>query len=420
MPDLAPPAAAERVSAAAWGTLALLTALNVLNFVDRTLIASLAPLLIDDLELSRAEIGLLAGFGFVVFYSLVGLLLGLAADRWPRLTLMAIGLGLWSAMTALSGLARGFVHLAIPRALVGVGEATLTPAALSVLGDVFPRSRLALASGVYYAGIPLGTAASLFVAGSVAPRWGWRACFYLLGAIGVVAAAAIALFREPPRRGVAAAGARPPFGALARDVVRAVGERPTLALALLGGALLTYGAAAAIHTVTWLVQERGYSFGDAAFAAGFVAVAAGLLGNLAGGAFADACARRWRNGRLWSLVAMTAFFVPVGAVFYSSAPGTALFHLSWFVTSAGTTAWFGPLFAVVQEEAPPRARSSTVAFALLTVNLLGVGPGPFVTGLVGDVRDLSTGLLASLGVTAAAVVPFALAARWRPASSSSA
>ena len=154
------PGTEPKVDRAAVALLAFLTLLNILNFVDRTLIASLAPLLISDLGLSRTEIGLLAGFGFVVFYTLVGIFLGLAADRWPRLRLVAGGLALWSAMTAVSGLARSFVHLLIPRLFVGIGEATLAPAALSMLGDAFPRRRLALATGIYYAGPPLGMATS--------------------------------------------------------------------------------------------------------------------------------------------------------------------------------------------------------------------------------------------------------------------
>ena len=176
-----PPTRADGVPRSAWALLGLMTTLNVLNFVDRQLISSLAPLLIADLGLSRSQIGLLVGFTFVVFYTLVGMLLGVAADRWPRRTIIAWGLGLWSVMTALSGAARSFLHLALPRVLVGVGEATLTPAALSMLGDAFPARRLGLATGIYYAGLPIGTALSLGVAGWVAPRFGWRVCFYVFG-----------------------------------------------------------------------------------------------------------------------------------------------------------------------------------------------------------------------------------------------
>ncbi|MEO8505675.1 MAG: MFS transporter [Acidobacteriota bacterium] len=407
------------VSAGAWRLLAFLTAVNVLNFVDRTLIASLAPLLIAELGLTRTQIGLLAGYGFIFFYTLIGLFLGFAADRWRRIPLVAAGLALWSGMTALSGLARSFVQLAVPRIFVGVGEATLTPAALSMLGDVFPASRLAMATGVYYTGIPLGAGASFIAASYLAPRFGWKACFFVLGAIGLVASGALLLFREPTRNDspeAAVRADRPGFRRLIQDWIRALARNPRLVLAMLGGALLCYGAGSALHIVTWLVQERGYTFQRATLLAGVIGIGAGLLGNVAGGAFGDWNARRRQNGHLWSLIPMTLFFAPIGMVFYSLPPRTPLFYLCWFITSAGISAWYGPLFAAIQELAPAHTRATSVAFTLLVINLLGVGPGPLITGIIGDTRGLSAGLLLSVGVVALALVPFGFALRERPSS----
>jgi MFS transporter, Spinster family, sphingosine-1-phosphate transporter len=404
----------QQVPRSAWGLLFFLTALNVLNFVDRMLIASLAPLLIKDLGINRAQIGILTGFGFVFFYTLVGLFLGMAADRFRRLPLIGAGLMLWSAMTAVSGFARSFVQLAIPRIFVGVGEATLTPAAISMLGDSFPPRRLGTAVGIYYAGIPLGLAMALISSSFIAPRYGWRFSFFVLGIAGIVATAFLAVLREPKRRGtpgVEAGFSRPNLRQLLRDLGRALVERPALLLALLGGSLLCYGSGAALHIVTWLVEERGFNYADAALRAGIVAVLAGFLGNLAGGAFGDFCARRFRGGRLWSLVIMTVFFAPPSWLFYSIAPGSPLWYACWFLTSAGTTAWFGALFSGYSELSPPHTRSTIVAFALLVLNLLGVGPGPLVTGMIGDTRGLTNGLLVSVVVTVFAAVPFAFAAR---------
>lgn len=392
----------------AWTLLALLTALNVLNFVDRQLISSLAPLLIGDLGLSRTQIGLLVGYAFVVFYTLVGVLLGAAADRLPRPALIAAGLGLWSAMTALSGAARSFLQLAVPRVLVGVGEASLTPAALGMLGDAFPARRLGLVTGVYYAGIPLGTAASLLVAGWVAPRFGWRACFYVLGALGLASLALLALVRDPPRRGGGASAARRGVGV---TLVTLVKERPELLLVMLGGSALVYASAAALHAITWLVQERGMAFGSAAYRAAGMAAAAGLFANLAGGWVADRCQRRFKGGRLWTLVFLPLFFAPWSVAFLLLPPSSLPFYVCWFMSSASATAYFGPLFAAAQELAPPRARSSAVALTLLVTNLLGVGPGPWITGIIGDRLSLTAGLLVSIGVSVCAVVPFAMAAR---------
>ena len=407
------PAVHDRLSPGAWGLLVFLTLLNVLNFVDRQLIASLAPLLIADLGLTRAQIGLLVGFAFVVFYTVMGVVLGVAADRVSRTKLLAGGLGLWSAMTAVSGLATSFVHLAIPRVLVGVGEATLTPAALGMLGDAFPRHRLGMATGVYYAGIPLGTALSLIIAGWMAPRFGWRMCFYALGLIGLAAVALLFFFREPARRGVAAGQALPTMRQIREATVGAFRTQPALVMVLAGGTLLCYAAGSALHVVTWLVQERGFSFQAAAYSAGVIAVFAGFAGNLAGGWFADWCARRWAGGRQWSLVIMAAATTPFGVAFFLLPVDSPFFYVCWFVASSSTTIWFGPVFSAVQELSPVAVRSTIVAVALLVMNLLGVGPGPFVTGLIGDHYSLTAGLLVSLAVGVSSTIPFALGARYQ-------
>ena len=418
-----PAVPAETVPRSAWVLLGVMTALNVLNFVDRQLISSLAPLLIADLGLSRSQIGLLVGFAFVVFYTLVGMVLGVAADRWSRRTIIAWGLGLWSVMTAASGAARSFLHLALPRVFVGIGEATLTPAALSMLGDAFPARRLGLATGIYYAGLPIGTALSLGVAGWVAPRFGWRMCFYAFGVIGLAAVALVISVREPVRRAAAPADkagatrpAAPSITSIVRDMRRALAERPALALVLLGASALVYGSASALLGITWLVQERGYPFATAAYTAGLMSVTSGFLGNLGAGWLADWCARRWHGGRAWSLVVMTLFFAPFCAAFFVLPAGSPLFYVCWFVWSASTVAYFGPALSAVQELAPVHVRSSAVAFALLVMNLLGTGPGPWITGMIGDRVSLTAGLLTSVGVSTLSVVAFAAAARRSPRS----
>jgi MFS family permease len=416
-----PPSAASGTSRHAWSLLALLVLLNVLNFVDRLLLQSLAPLLIRDLGISLTQLGLLFGFGFVVFYTVMGLLLGAAADRVDRPRLMAAGLAVWSTMTAVSGFAQSFVHLLVPRMLVGAGEATLTPAALSMLGEVFPARRRALAAGLYYAGVPVGGGLSLLVASYMAPRFGWRSCFFALGVVGLAFVVVVLRLRDPrrdPRARAAAGGAGPQPPPLSlRDIAAtmagAVRRSPALAWAAAGGVLLTYAAASAGHLVTWLVHERGFAFAEAAAWSGVLYATGGVAGNFLGGWFADWCEARWRDGRLLGLALLSVAFAPAGVAFLLLPPGSAAFYVAWFLTSAGANVFYGPIFAVAQDLAPPEVRATAVAFMLFALNIFGVGLGPFVTGAIGDRLSLTTGLLHSVVVGACAVVPFLVAVRAR-------
>ena len=137
----------DRVHSSSYLFLAFLTLLNVMNFVDRQLLASFANFIVPDLGLSNTQFGLLTGFAFIVFYAAMGLFMGALADRVHRPRLVAAGLALWSLLTAASGAARGFATLAIPRMLIGVGESVLTPTSMSMLADRFPPSRLCGARG---------------------------------------------------------------------------------------------------------------------------------------------------------------------------------------------------------------------------------------------------------------------------------
>ena len=182
--------------------LGLLTFINILNFVDRQLIASFANDIKPDLDLSNFQYSLLTGFSFILFYSFMGLFMGTLADRLHRPRLLAFGLGLWSLLTAFSGMARSFTAMMIPRLLIGVGESVATPTSLSILSDRYNKAELGLISGIYYLGVPLGIAASLLIAGYLGPLIGWRMCFLLIGAAGVVIALFMLFLPETPRQGL--------------------------------------------------------------------------------------------------------------------------------------------------------------------------------------------------------------------------
>src|SRR6188768_1442819 len=155
----------EDAARGGYGLLALLTLMNVLNFVDRQLLSSFANFIVPDLGLSNTEFGLLTGLVFIVFYAVAGVFMGALGDMVHRPRLIGVAMFAWSALTAASGLARNFVGLALPRIFIGVGESALTPTAMSLLADRFPPEKRGFVSGFYYMGVPVGVGVSLMVAG---------------------------------------------------------------------------------------------------------------------------------------------------------------------------------------------------------------------------------------------------------------
>ena len=338
----------QKAGSKAYLLLVFLTLLNVVNFIDRQLIPTLAPKLIDELGLSKAQIGLLYGFVFVVFYTLIGLFLGTVADRYHRPRLIAGGLTIWSALTAASGAAKTFVQLAAARVFVGVGEATLTPAALSMLSDVFPENKRGFASGVYYAGVPLGVGAGFVISGWLAPDYGWRTCFYVLGVAGLFLVPVLLFLKNPARGGAEKTAAPAPeaeqtnWFEIAVTLYRALKSTPALGLAILYGTLINYSTSSAIHVLTWLVEERGMEYQQAAYLSGRIYAVAGLMGVVLGGYVSDWCHARRPGGRLWFLIIKGFIFLPFIYGFYTLPPAGPLFFFCWFMSSLQSTTWYGP------------------------------------------------------------------------------
>ena len=370
---------------------AAVAALNVLSFVDRQLVVALAPLLIAELGLTRAQIGLLVGISFIAVFAFGTLVVGVVADRSNRPRLMALGLAIWSGATALTATASGMISLAGWRSLVGVGEAALPATALAMVGDRVPARHLGLATGVFYAGVPVGFALSFALSGVLGPWLGWRACFLVLGAVGLVGSLLVLRIQDPPRRGVA-----PAVDAGARGVWSALRERPMILLLTAAGVLLVYASASSQHTITWLVEERGFEYSRAALLSGAVILVGGLCGNLAIGAITDRARQAHPAARLASLGGVSVVGLLAAAGFYTSAPTSWLFYGCWFVAQAYLLGWYGTLVAAVHERAPEARRASVLGFLLAVINLLGVASGPYVTGLIGDRTSLTEALLWSL------------------------
>ncbi len=221
-----------------WYVLGVLVVVYILNFIDRQILSILAVDIKADLGLTDGDMGFLGGAAFAVFYALFGIPLGRLADNWSRVKLLSVGLALWSVMTALSGFARNQAQLTVARMGVGVGEATASPTAYSLISDYFPKRQRATALAIYSSGLYIGGGVSLFIGALIVKGWneaypvggpmglvGWQAAFLAVGIPGLLVALWVATLREPIRGamdGVPTAKTPAPFRAFASDLAMIV------------------------------------------------------------------------------------------------------------------------------------------------------------------------------------------------------
>jgi MFS family permease len=227
-----------KASGYSWYILSVLVVVYILNFIDRQIVSILAVDIKRDLGLTDGDMGFLGGAAFAVFYALFGIPLGRLADNWRRVRLLSIGLALWSTMTALSGFARNQLTLSLARMGVGIGEATASPTAYSLISDYFPKRQRATALAIYSSGLYLGGGVSLFIGASVVEAWnrtypgggpldlvGWQAAFLVVGIPGLLLALWVATLREPVRGamdGIAGQSSTRPFADFMDDLATIV------------------------------------------------------------------------------------------------------------------------------------------------------------------------------------------------------
>ena len=372
----------ERIPAGSFGFLLFLTLLNVMNFVDRQLLSSFAAFIVPDLGLTNTQFGLLTGLVFIIFYSVMGLFMGALADRVNRVRLIAAGLALWSALTALSGAAKGFWSMAAPRMFIGVGESIMTPTSMSLLADKFPASRMGFASGFYYMGVPIGVGVSLLIVGYLGPAIGWRNCFYLLGAIGLGLAVIMLFFREPKRKALAAHDdvQAKSFKEMLATLGLALRTSPALGLTIAGGVVLHFILGAAAFDQLWYVNERGFDRAEIARLSGWIGMAGGILGNLFGGLGSDAFTRRTGMGRPMFLFWVMLVLAPLNVAYRLVDADSIWFWVGVFVGYFQLGAFYGPTFSTVQELVPGKIRATVVAFYILSLNFVGLGIGVTLGG----------------------------------------
>lgn len=419
----------------AWYCVILLMGIYVNSFLDRQILGLLVGPIRASMGLSDSQVGFLMGPAFAIFYTFAGLPLGWLADRFSRRWLVMIGQLFWSLASVSFGLGRTYGQLVAARIGVGVGEASLSPSAYSIITDLFPPKRLARALSVYSMGIYFGIGLALFLGGAivdfvgesgiyslplVGAREAWQLVFFAVAAPTIpLTLLMLATFREPARRDLgtgevptAAAGAGLPLTAYLRY---ARDNRGTVVAHSLGFALLSlsgYGAGAWMPEL--FIRLHGWDRAFVGQALGLNTVVTGIAGVLFGGWLADRLADRGHTDARMrvGLVAALAW-LPFGIALPLMPSGPLAFACLVPAYFAGAMPW-GAASAAVQEYVPNRMRGQAAAVFLFTINLVGLGLGPQLLPLLSDhvFRDESRIHLAMLVVTVISEVLAAVLLWW--------
>jgi MFS family permease len=374
-----PSTLAVKIPAASWYALLVLTFINIFGFMDRIALSILMEAIKLDLHLTDQQLGLLSGIAFALFYAVLGIPLAWLADRSSRVKLISACLMLWSAMTALSGLAKNYPQLFLARMGVGVGEAGCVPPAHSLIGDYFPREKRALGISLFNAGAAVGVAGGMFFIGMLGERLGWRASMQIVGLMGLpLALLTITTLREPPRPKSKAAreGAFQSIGVLLKR--RAF---VNLAIAFALGQVCTDGTSQWLPT--YLIRSFGMGMAEIGAWVGAITAAFGVLGVISGGLLASALLPRDLRWELWIPTIAFTICIPLFALM-ALAPNVWVVLAMKTVITFFSAAGAGVATAAVQSFAEPHRRATAVALFLFLASLLGAGIGPFLIGMASD------------------------------------
>lgn len=371
----------------AWTALCLLFLTYVFNYLDRTLIYILFPLIKGEMRLTDTELAALGSTSFVLFYTLLGVPFGRLADRVTRKRMIAVGLALWSGASAATGLMHGFWGLFGCRVLVGVGEATLGPAALSLLSDLFVPRRRAFVSGFFSAGIAIGAGIALLAGGALGQRYGWRNAFYFCGLPGVLLALLVLGIREPARGSTehkAVEALEPTSVALAALV-----RTPGLVAMIVGYAIFTIATQAlSMWIPTFLVRVHHTTLAEAGRYTGLLTGTLGLAGVLGGGALSDWLRSTGRGGRLRFSALNALLCAPLWVVLLRSTSLLGALVPFGLLVMLGL-AFLGPAAADVQDLAGPSRRGIAIGVYFFVVNVIGYGVAPPIIGKLGDAMGVT-------------------------------
>ena len=393
--------------------LGALSVAYVFNFVDRQILAILQEPIKAELGLSDAQLGLLTGFAFAVFYVTFGLAIARWADFGVRRNIIALAIGIWSLMTGVCGLAQNYWHLLLARIGVGVGESGGSPPAHSMISDIFAPQERATALGTYSLGVNIGVLAGFLMGGWLNEFFGWRVAFVAVAVPGLVLALVLRLTVEEPLRGrsegataEASTEPPPPVGVVIRELL---GKRTFRHLAM-GSALAALAGYAGLNWLpSYLMRSHEMSSGAIGTWLAIIAGFCGGLGTFLGGYLADRFGKHDVRWYAWVPGMAILLAVPTTAITFSS--GNSTLALLCYAIPAGATAMYlGPVISVTHGLVSNRMRALASAIYFLILNIIGMGLGPLAVGVISDLLQPGLGPGEGLRYALLGVVP--VAALW--------
>jgi len=387
--------------------LALLTALNFFNYIDRYVLPAVQPLVQKELHRSDADMGWLTSV-FFFFYMCVAPVMGVLADRYQRRILIVVGAVLWSGATLLTAVTSDYTSLLIRHTLVGIGEASFVTIAPAFISDLFPEHRRGRMLAVFYLAIPMGTAMGYVLGGHLGPLYGWRRPFMVAAIPGFLLAAALMLLTEPTRGSADVLAATPERSELIRILgIPLLPRNPAYWTATLGTAMMTFALGGlSVWMPTFLSRARGMKLNDANILFGEAVLVAGFLATMLGCWLGDHLLRKTRSAYyLVSAVGM-AVALPFMVV--------ALYHQGRLMFPAIFLALFflllntGPLNAAIVNSVGAPIRATAIAVNVFTIHILGDVPSPPLIGYISDkTGSLSQGFsVAVIAVALSAAILF--------------
>ena len=372
-------------------TLGLIAAVYVFNFIDRQILAILLPAIKAEFGVDDWVLGFLAGPAFALFYVTLGIPIAVIADRWNRRNLISLALAIWSAMTALSGMAANIVQLSLARIGVGIGEAGFAPPAHSMIADLYPPERRSMAMGIFTLGISLGILIAYLGGGWMAQNIGWRQAFMIVGIPGVLLAILFRATVREPIRGMSEGKVDDGQRYRVIEVARFLARRPSFVHMSLGAGLASFTAYAVLSFFpSFLERSHGMNLQEIGIWLGLIIGVSTGIGFVGGGIIADKAGQFGTRYSLWIMsAAMVLGWFFVFPLYLLQDPYVVL--AVFFVPSLLNNMYLATTFAQTQGLVGVGMRSVASALLLFVINVLGLGFGPQVAGMLSDWLAASAG-----------------------------